>query len=61
MFYRYDMGTSQLSVWSRDRLFDVIELLYKAEKDCKTTNMPVMDIVTYMVLTLLSAASKLMK
>ena len=55
------MGTSQLSVWSRDRLFDAIELLYKAEKDCKTTNMPTTDVVTYMVLTLLSAASKLLK
>lgn len=61
MFYRYDMGASQLSAWSRDRLFDAIELLYKGEKDCKTTNMPTTDVVNYMVLTLLSAASKLVK
>ncbi len=61
MFYRYDMATSQLNVWTRDRLFDVIELLYKTEKDCKTTNMPTADIVTYTVLTLLSAANKLLK
>lgn len=59
MFYRYDMGATQLSRWSKDRLFDVMDLLYKTEKDCKTTNMPVAEALTYTVLTLLSAASKL--
>ena len=61
MFYRYDMGANQLFRWSKDRLFDVMELLYKTEKDCKTTGMPVLEILTYMILTLLSAASKLAK
>lgn len=59
MFYRYDMGATQLGRWTKDRLFDVMELLYKAEKDCKTTNMPVPEALTYTVLTLLSAASRL--
>ena len=59
MFYRYDMGAAQLGRWSKERLFDVMELLYKAEKDCKTTNMPTAEALTYMVLTLLSASAKL--
>lgn len=59
MFYRYDMGANQLGRWSRERLFDVLELLYKTEKDCKTTNIPQTDVLSYTVLTLLSAAAKL--
>ncbi len=59
MFYRYDMGANQLGRWSRERLFDVMELLYKTEKDCKTTNMPAAEALSYTVLTLLSAAAKL--
>lgn len=59
MFYRYDMGADELNKWSKERLFDVMELLYKAEKDCKTTNMPTVETLTYMILTLLSAASRL--
>lgn len=59
MFYRYDMGANQLSRWSKERLFDVTELLYKAEKDCKTTNMPTTEALSYTILTILSAAAKL--
>ncbi len=59
LFYRYDAMTAQLRVWKKERLFDVAELLYKAEKDCKTTNMPVSETLSYTVLTLLSAAGKL--
>ena len=59
LFYRYDMGANQLGRWSAERLFDVTGLLYKAEKNCKTTNMPTVEVLTYTVLTLLSAASKL--
>lgn len=59
LFYRYDMAATQLGRWSKDRLFDVTGLLYKAEKDCKTTNMPAVDVLSYAVLTLLSAAAKL--
>ena len=59
LFYRYNLGAKQIDKWSKDRLFDVIELLYKAERSCKTTNIPADEYVTYTVLTLLSAASKL--
>ena len=58
-FYRYDSGAKQLDMWSKDRLFDVMELLYKAEKSCKTTNIPNNEFLSYTILTLVSAASKL--
>ena len=59
LFYRYEMAATQLGRWSKDRLFDAAQLLYKAEKDCKTTNMPTTEVVSYALLTLLSAAAKL--
>ena len=61
LFYRYDMGATQASAWSKDRLFDVSSLLYKAEKDCKTTNFPNVEILNYLILTLVSAAAKQLK
>ena len=59
LFYYHDDGARQLTLWSKDRLFDVMELLYKTEKDCKSTNFPTTEILTYTTLTLLLAASKL--
>ena len=50
---------SDVDMWSKDRLFDVMELLYKAERSCKTNHIPTNEYVTYTILTLLSAASKL--
>ena len=59
LFYRYDACARQLDMWSKDRLFDILELLYTAEKNCKTNNIPNNEITSYAILTLLSAASKL--
>ena len=59
LFYRYDTGARQIDMWSKDRLFDVMELLYKAERSCKTNHIPTDEYVTYTILTLLSAAAKL--
>lgn len=61
MFHRYDMGSNQMTCWTKDRLFDVVELLYRAERDCKTTNIPTVEMLSYTILTLLSAANKLIK
>ena len=61
LFYRYDMAEAQISGWTKDRLFDVSELLYNAERDCKTTDFPNKEILTYLILTLVSAAAKQVK
>ena len=59
LFYRETSFKRQLGVWSKDRLFGVLELLYKCEKDCKTTNMPPIDVLGYAVLQIASAAAKM--
>lgn len=59
LFHRYKTGARQIDMWSKDRLFDVMELLYKTERSCKTNHIPTNEYVTYTILTLLSAASKL--
>ena len=58
MFYRKDSFESQLRFWKSEKIFDVLELLYKAERDCKTTNMPAEQIVSYAVMQISSAAKR---
>lgn len=59
IFFREASFKKQVSIWKRDRVLTALELFYKCEKDCKTTNMPVREIVGYMLLTISSAAAKL--
>lgn len=59
IFFRESSFKRQVSIWSRERLFGVLELLYKCERDCKTTNMPVEEIVSYAIMQIASAAAKL--
>ena len=59
MFYRLSSFKRQLAIWPKDRVFSVLELLYKCEKDCKTTNMPAPEILSYAILQIASAAAKL--
>lgn len=61
LFYRQEATANQLTMWSKERLFDILELLYKAELNCKTTNIPCEEYLSYTILTLVSAASKLKK
>ena len=59
LFYRVSSFKRQLAIWPKDRLFSVMELLYKCEKDCKTTNMPAPEILSYTILQIASAAARL--
>lgn len=61
IFFRESSFKKQVSIWTKDRLFSVLELLYKAERDCKTTNMPVEEIVSYTIMQISSAAARLSK
>ena len=61
IFFRESSFKRQVSIWSRERVLSVLELLFKAEKDCKTTNMPVEEIVSYTIMQIASAAAKLSK
>lgn len=59
IFFRRDAFEDQLRFWRKDKLFEVVSLLYKAERDCKTTNMPVEQIVSFTIMQICSAAKKM--
>lgn len=58
IFYRADAFKRQLSAWKRDKLLRGLEMLYAAEKDCKTTNMPAIEIVSMLLLRMSAAAKR---
>lgn len=57
IFYRVEAFKQQLRMWNRDKILRASELLYAAEKDCKTTGMPAEDVAA-MALMRLSGAAK---
>jgi len=59
MFYRKSDFLLQLKIWKRQPLLDVLSLLYKAERDCKTTDYPAREIGSYTMLQISGAARKL--
>ena len=59
IFFRKSAFENQLDFWSKNKLFDAISILYKAERDCKTTNMPTQEIVGFTIMQICSAAKKL--
>lgn len=59
MFFRESSFKQQMSLWKKDKLFAVLELLYKCEKDCKTTNIPADDVVSYAIMQIASEAARL--
>ena len=61
IFYRESSFKRQLALWPKDKIFSVLELLYKCEKDCKTTNMPTNEILSYTIMQISSAAARLGK
>ena len=58
IFYRVDAFKEQLRLWNRDKLLRVLNLLYEAEKDCKTTGMPTEEIVSMTLMKISGAAKK---
>ncbi|MDD4555851.1 MAG: DNA polymerase III subunit delta [Alphaproteobacteria bacterium] len=59
IFYRENAFKKQVSFWTRERILGAFDFLYKCERDCKTTNMPVEEIVGQMLLNIAQAAARL--
>ena len=57
IFFREPAFRKQMSIWNRDRVFSVIDLLYQAEKNTRNANMPVEEIVSYTLMQVASAAT----
>lgn len=59
MFFRKPDLIMQLKIWKRKDINNVLELLYKCERNCKTTNYPAEDILSYTILQIAGAAKHL--
>ncbi len=59
MFFRKPDLIMQLKIWKRKDINNVLELLYKCERNCKTTNYPAEDILSYTILQIAGAAKRL--
>ena len=59
IFFRETAFKRQALIWPREKLFGVLDLLYKCERDCKTTGMPVEEVVSYALLQIAGGAAKL--
>ena len=57
IFFREPGFKKQLSIWNRDRVFGVLELLYKCERDTRNANMPAEEVVSYALMQVASAAA----
>lgn len=61
IFFRETNFKRQVNVWNKTNTLSALELLYKCERDCKTTNMPVEEIVSYTIMQIASKAARLMR
>lgn len=61
MFYRKPSFQTQLRIWNKDRLLNVLSMLYDCERDCKTTNLPAEQCASYVIMRVSGAAQKLKK
>ena len=59
MWFRKADFVMQLRFWRKSSVLDVLSLLYKAEKECKTTGYPSEEITGYTLMQIASAAKKL--
>lgn len=59
MWFRKSDFMMQLKIWKRKAVLDVLALLYKAEKECKTTGFPAEDIAGWTVMQIAGAAKKM--
>ncbi len=61
IYFRESAFKKQLAIWNKETAFSVMDLLYKCERDCKTTNMPVQEIVSYTLMQISSKADRISK
>lgn len=58
MFFRISSFKNQLRAWNKTKLLMVMDLLYKTERECRTTNMPNDEIVSYTLMQISKAYNK---
>ncbi|MBR2274147.1 MAG: DNA polymerase III subunit delta [Alphaproteobacteria bacterium] len=58
MFFRKPAFVSQLRLWSRNRILSALELLYQAERECKTTDYPAEQTASFALLRIANGVKK---
>ncbi len=58
IFFRRSAFLSQLRVWNRTRLMNALALLYQTERECKTTNVPAEETVSFGFLRIANGIKK---
>ncbi len=59
IFFRESSFKRQVMLWKTEKVFSVLDLLYKCERDCKTTTMPAEEVLSYALMQIASAAARL--
>jgi hypothetical protein len=59
MFFRTDDLRLQINTWKKQSVLDAIDILYQCERDCKSTNFPAQEILSYTIMRLAGAVRKL--
>jgi DNA polymerase-3 subunit delta len=58
IYYRKSDFALQLRIWNKKTLLDVLDILYNCERDCKTTNYPAEEAVSYTLMRISGAARR---
>ena len=58
MFYRKDAFIAQLKIWNKNRIMNAINVLYQAERECKTTDLPSEQIASYTIMRIANGVKK---
>ena len=58
MFFRKQAFTLQLHIWNRSRILSALDLLYQTERECKTTDFPAEQTVSFTLLRIANGVKK---
>jgi len=58
MFFRKQDFLAQLRVWNRSRLLSALNLLYQAERECKTTDLPAEQVASFVLMRIANGVKR---
>lgn len=58
MFFRKNSFLTQLKLWNRSRLMSALSLLYQTERECKTTDFPTEQVVSFALMRIANGVKR---
>ena len=58
MFFRKNAFISQLKMWNRSRILTALNLLYKTERECKTTDLPSEQVASFAIIRIANGVKR---